>query len=504
MTPADAPAPGRASLDRALVRGIAWTGAVRWLTQVLSWASTLVVARLLTPHDYGLMGMATVYLGVVALANEFGLGAAIVQVRNLDEQSRATIGGLAVALGFLFFAVSAAVATPIAWFFGQPAVRDIVIVLAATFVVTGFRVLPYALLSRDLEFRRLAKIDATGALLQTVATLTLAAVGFRYWSLVLGSVLSLLASTAMSLAARPHRLAWPRNLGSIKEQLTLGWHVTVARLAWYAYSNADFAIVGRVLGTHALGAYSFGWQIASIPVDKVSAVLGVVALPVLSRVRDDLPAMRRYVKGLTEGLAIITFPLAFGLALVADHFVLVAVGPKWEPAIAPLRLLALYAGLRSLVTLFPQVLTAIGRARWAMWVSVALVLCMPASFFVGARWGTSGVAMAWVIVYPIVVVPMLIVYTLRMIGLPAWEYLLALWPATSATLAMATVVLLMRSALSAHRPEAASLAALVGGGAAAYGATLWLLHAARVRDLLRFLRSLRGVAPPESGYTAIM
>ena len=480
-----------ASLDRALVGGIAWTGAARWFTQVLSWASTIVVARLLTPRDYGLLGMATVYTGIVALANEFGLSAALVQVRDLDEQRRATIGGLAVALGFLFFAVSAAVAGPVSAFFGERAVRDIIIVLSTTFIVTGFRVLPYALLSRDLEFRRLARIDGATAVLGTAATLTLAAIGYRYWSLVFGSVLAMVASTALSVAARPHRLAWPRNLGSVIGPVKLGWNVTVTRLTWYVYSNADFAVVGRVLGSNALGAYTFGWQMASIPVDKVSTVLGAVALPVFSKVQDDRPALRRYVTRLTEGLAIVTFPLAIGLALVADYVVLVALGPRWQAAIAPLRLLALYAGFRSVMALLPQVLTAIGRASWAMWVGIVLALVLPASFYVGTGWGTSGVAVAWIIMYPVIVVPMLLMYTLRAIGLPLREYLLTLWPATSGTLVMVGLVLVMRMLLPSGWPQAGLLGLLVGSGAAAYLATLWLLHASRVRALTGLLRSLR-------------
>ena len=495
LQPDSREAAGR-SLDRTLIRGIAWTGGARLLTQVLSWAATIVVARLLTPRDYGLMGMATVYMGVVQLANEFGLGAAIVQMRDLDEQKRASIGGLAVALGFVFFIVSAVLATPIAGFFGEPAVRDIILVLGATFIVAGIRVLPYAQLSRDLEFARLARIEAFSTILQTVATLAMASLGFRYWSLVLGTILGLVTSTVLSLVAHPHRLAWPRSVKPILEPLTLGWQLTVARLGWYTYSNADFVVVGRVLSTTALGAYTFGWQLASIPVDKVSAVLGQVLSPIFSSVKHDMPALARYVRVLTEGLAIVTFPLAFGLALVADDLVLFALGAEWEAAIVPLRLLALYTGFRSLVTMFPQVLVSIGRARVAMWVNIVLVLVMPASFYLGAQWGVAGVALAWIIAYPLVVVPTLVLPTIGVIGLPLRDYMRALQPAVSGTLIMSATVLLLRSAIPARWPGVASLAAQVGAGGVAYAATLWLLHADRIRALAAYLKSSRRSAPP--------
>jgi PST family polysaccharide transporter len=280
-------------------------------------------------------------------------------------------------------------------------------------------------------------------------------------------------------------------LRPLLEPLKLGWHVTVSRVAWYAYSNADYAIVGRVLGKNALGTYGFAWQIASIPVDKVSAVVGRVTLPIFARVQDDYAAVRRYLRALIEGLALITFPLSFGLALVADDFVLLALGEPWRPAIVPLRLLALYAGFRSVTTLFPQVLVAIGRARWGMILSLLLAIVMPAAFLIGARWGTGGVATAWIIAYPLVVVPLLIVYTLRCIGETVRGYLGALWPATQATALMAASVLVADRFTPASWGHAVALACHTAIGATVYGLTVWIAHADRIRRFRALLASIR-------------
>lgn len=485
------PALGRAALDKSLVGGIAWTGAVRWFTQILSWLSTLIVARLLTPGDFGLVGMATIYLGLIQLVNEFGIGAALVLVRDMPEERRAGLGGLAVGLGVFFFTVSAAAAHPIALFFKEPAVRNIIFALATTFVIAGFRVLPYSLLARDLAFRRMSRIDGIEATLQALATVALAAAGYRYWSLVIGSIVASLTSAALALAARPHRIGWPRDLRMMVEPMTLGWQVTVSRVAWYAYSNADFAIVGRVLGTRALGEYSLGWQIASIPVDKVSAVLGRVTLPVFAKVQDDLVELRRYVKGLSQGLGLLTFPLSIGLALVADHFVLLLLGEQWRPAILPLRLLALYAGFRSLTTLFPQILISTGHARRAMWISIVLAALLPAAFYAGAQWGTAGVAVAWMVAYPLLVLPLLVAHTLRLIGLSSREYLVALWPAISATVVMAAAVLLADWVVPDRWGNAPALIIQVSVGAAAYLGTLGLFHTSYLRGFLELLRGIR-------------
>src|SRR5213083_297141 len=175
--------PGARELDQSLLRGIAWTGGARWATQLLSWASTLVVARLLSPSDYGLVGMAMVYLGFVQLVNEFGLGAAIVTRRDLNEHQIARLGGFALLLGFGFVGLSGVVAAPMATFFKEPPVRWIVLASSLTFLTSALQILPRSLLTRDLDFRRLAWADGADALVVTCGTLLLAVLGLRYWAL---------------------------------------------------------------------------------------------------------------------------------------------------------------------------------------------------------------------------------------------------------------------------------------------------------------------------------
>jgi PST family polysaccharide transporter len=478
-------------LDRSLVYGLAWTGGVKWAIQVFSWASTVVVARLLAPTDYGLVGMAAVYLGFVALVNDFGVTAAIVQKRDLNESQLARLGGLALLLSVGFFALSAALAGPIAAFFGEPAVRPVVQVLSVSFVLTALQVLSRSLLTRDLQFRRLAWIDGTEGLVAAAATLLFAASGFRYWALVLGPLAGNVTSTVLLTVARPHRLAWPRDFRTIAGAVTFGWHVAVARIGWYVYTNADFAVVGRVLGKVALGAYTLGWTVASIPVERVGSLIGGVTPAVFAAVQHDRPALRRYLAGLTEGIALVAFPAAIGLALVADEFVQVVLGAQWLPAVMPLRLLAVWAGLRCVTTVFPPLVVATGHAKRNMQFSLVAAVVLPLIFYIGSHWGTTGVALGWLIGYPLVVIPMYWVSTLRLTGMDVPTYLRALWPATSATIVMAVVVLGLHVLRPARMPMGERLAADVLIGAATYVVVLLLVHGARLRAFLALVRSLR-------------
>lgn len=463
---------------------------MKWLTQLLRWSSTLIIARLLTPTDYGLVGMAMIYLGLVQLVNEFGLSSAIVQ-RPLDEDQLARLGGVSAILGGILFLASAAASHVIALLFAEPRVQLVLLALSSTFLIRGLQVLPRGLLTRELKFRALAGVDAAEAATLTLATLGLALLGYGYWSLVWSSVLSALVGTLCALRLRPHRVAWPGTVSTLRDSLRFGGHVVLSRLAWYAYSNADFAVVGRVLGTAALGAYSFGWSIASIPVERVSATVGRVVLGVFSSLQRDYAAIRRYLLALTEGIALLTFPAAVGLSLVAHDFVLVVLGAKWSAAVVPLQLLSLYAAVRSIDALFPQILLATGHSRENMRFSLIAVAVLPVLFYLGSHWGTTGVALAWIVGFPLVMLPTNFRFTLRLLGVPARDFLLALWPAFSGTLVMAAAVFALRAAVSGTLPPGRRLAMEIAVGASTYAALMWFAHGRRVRAFAAFVRSTR-------------
>jgi O-antigen/teichoic acid export membrane protein len=174
---------GQADLDRAFVRSVAWNSVARWASQLLTWLSTIFVARMLMPSDYGLVGMATVFTGLVTLLSEVGLGTAVVALRDLDRGRIAQINTLGVLLGTVACLLCVAVARPLGSFFA-PEVTAIVLVLSVTFVIGGFRVVPHALLKRRLQFKLLSLIEASRALVMAVLTFMLAWFGFGYWALV--------------------------------------------------------------------------------------------------------------------------------------------------------------------------------------------------------------------------------------------------------------------------------------------------------------------------------
>src|SRR2546425_4510356 len=484
-------------LDRSLVHGIAWTSGAKWAGQLLAWASTLIVARLLTPEDYGLVGMASIYLGLITLVSEFGLGSTVITLRGLSEEQVAQLNGLSVLVGVGSFALSCAAAIPLGHFFHAPQLAAVVVAMSVAFVITAFKTVPFSLLQRDMRFRALALMETGRALLLAVSMIAFALLGLRYWTLVIGGLLSSVLSTAATVVLRPHRLAWPR-WHSLRHAMTFSGHILVGRLSWYTYSNADFLVAGRLLGQAALGLYEVGWNLANVPIDKITSLVGQVTPAVFSAVQTDHAALRRYLLRITEGLALITFPASLGLALVAPDFVLLTLGDKWHGAIAPLQLLALSTAFRAVTPLLPQVLNAVGQSRLGMRYGLVWALVLPTGFYVlGRQWGTVGLALVWVCVFPLLAVP---AYrrVLQAIDLSGRAYLLALGPAPTAPFLMGASVLAIRLAVGEHGAPGLRLGRQVVAGAGVYALTCMMLHRERIASFSRMLRTLRAAPRPAS------
>jgi teichuronic acid exporter len=293
------------------------------------------------------------------------------------------------------------------------------------------------------------------------------------------------------LARHAAPFAMPR-LATIRSTLVVSTQLLVERISWYAYSNSDFLIAGRLFGQAALGSYTYAWTLASMPGEKIMSLFWRVTPAVFSAAKEDLSALRRYLMIMTEALSLVLFPATIGLALVAPEFVQLLLGPKWVGAIVPLRFLAIYATMHMISTLLPHVLIVTQQVRYATGIALCALATLPPAFYLfGSLWGTTGVAAAWLVVYPFILIA-LGRRVLRTLAMSAGEYFGSLWPAFSSSLVMTGIVLLTRAAIPESWPLAIRFAGAVLAGGLAYAGVVMLVHRARVRALFSFLRGARG------------
>jgi O-antigen/teichoic acid export membrane protein len=474
--------------DRSLAVGIAWTAAAKWSSQLVSWASFLFVTRLLAPSDFGLVGMALLYCGLLQVVTD-AFGTAVTTLRDLSGEQLAQLNTVALGSGFLACLVSCGLAIPIGHFFRSPHLPLVIVVMSTMILLSALRTVPYSLLYRDMRFRLLSILETVQAMAQAVTLLTLAWLGFGYWTLIIGNIVGATILAALQISWRPYRFAGPR-YSSIKNALTFSRHIVVTNLSWYGYTNADFLVAGRVLGQSALGAYTIAWSLATIPLEKVASIVGNVSYTYLSAAQADSAALRRYLRILTEGLSIITFPATIGMAFVAGDFVHLVLGAKWQSAIVPLEILAFYAAFRCIAMLVPSVLTAIGETRFVMRTTQAGLILLPVAFYVGSRWGPAGIAFGWVIAYP-VIAACFYRRVFQKIEMPWRDYVGAIQPALTGCLIMAAAVEIVKHTLASSFPLSLRFGVEVLAGGAAYILTLTVFHRDRFTVFWNFVKALR-------------
>jgi teichuronic acid exporter len=477
------------NMDRSLISSVAWNATGDWVSQILSWLSFLIVIRLLTPADFGVVNMALVLLPFLQYISTFGIGRAIVTLRTLTDEQLAQLNTVGLLLGIGGFVLAAILAKPFALFFKTPALTPVVIVICIALIPSGLQVVSGALLNRDMRFRTLSLLNGFCAVVSAAFTLLFAWLGWKYWALVLGNLVATFFRCVFILRSRPQKYAVP-HIASIREPLQFGGHVIVSLIALNCYQRLDNLTAGRLLGPAALGLYGMAWTLANVPLEKVTSLVTTVVPSYLAQLQEDPAALRRYLRNLTEGLALATFPATVGLGLVARELIPLALGRKWIGVIPSLEVLSIYAAFRSIVALLPKLLTAVGNPRFVMWNDLAALVILPTSFYVGSRWGIVGIAWGWVVGYPIIAVP-LYRKTFLTIGMKRSEYMRALRPALDATIVMTAAVLSVKYVIPAREPLPLRLACEIITGVICYGGTLLLGYRQRVAAFVNTAKSFR-------------
>ena len=479
----------RNALDQALARGVAWTGAVKWFAQILSWGSTLLVARILAPADFGLVGMATIYLGLATVVAEAGLGSAVIHLRWLDDDQIAQLNTVSVLVGVLAFGVSLLVAEPIAAFFEEPGLTAVIMVMSGIYLINGLKPIPLGLLEKNLRYKWLGVVDASKAIIGSSTTLIMAWLGFGYWSLVGGFVSGQATSTLTAILLSRHRFAFPRRR-SIGGALRFSTDVVGSRMSWFIYSKSDFLIAGKMLGTIPLGLYSLAWTLAQAPMDKVVAIITRVTPGVFARVQSEPAELRRYLALVGGAIPTVLVPLAWGAALVAPTFVPLLLGDQWTGMIVPFQILCLYMSFRSLSPLFSQLLVTVGDTRFNLRISIVSLGVLPPAFYVGSFWGPMGIATAWLCVHPFIQF-WAVRRALGHAQMSFAQLLKALAPGPVSGVVMAAAVL---GSSLVWRPDGDVLRLLwqIAIGATVYIASLGLLFPRHLRRLIDAGRMLRG------------
>ena len=467
--------------------GLRWVAGTKVLGQLFTWAVTVVVVRILTSADYGLLAMASVFIAFLMMLAQFGVGFAMVQAAEIDERKLRQMLGLAVAVNLALFGATYFAAPLIAEFFTEPRLVAIVRVLSVQYVLMIFAVIPSATLSRNLDYKKLSLIEMAAALVASLTTLALALAGAGVWALVCGSLVAALCRTAALNIVSPF-LAWPvfsfRGVGKL---LYFGGNITAARILWFVYSQSDVIIAGRLLGKELLGFYSIAMNLASFPADKLSAIVNQVSFPAFARIQGD---RERYAASFLLAVRLLSFavfPVLWGISSIALELVPLLLGSHWLPAAVPLQLLALIMPVHMFAPFMSTAAQGIGRADLALKQVALASLVMPLAFVVGSQWGLLGLAVAWVAAFPLVFVWAMVLF-LPVIGLRIRDFLGAMARPMLASLGMYATVGAARIMLGPVMSPIARMTLLIVVGVAVYAVLTLLVNRGGYREMRGMLR----------------
>jgi len=465
-------------------RALLWRAGGQAAAQLLLWPSTFLVIRLLTPADYGLVAMAAVITGFLALISGQGFTTALVQARSLAPADVRRFLGLLITVNLVLGLLQLAAAPAVAAYYATPAVARLLGVQALAYLLIPWIAVPAALAQRDLDFRTPALIDLAGAVVGALSTVALAFAHQGVWALIAGQIVPL-AVRALLWTARGRTPLPSFRLGALGNLLHFGGAVTLNGVVWFLYAQADIVIAGRRLSAHEVGLYSTALFLAALPVAKLIPILNEVGFSAYARIAHDRAAVEAGFLKAARLVSLIAFPIFLGLAATAPPLLPALLGTQWTQAVVPVRLLALAMPLYAIANLFGPAVNALGRPRVQLGNALIGLAIMPLAFWLGSAHGAAGIAAAWALAYPLLFAASA-ARSLNVIGASPRALAAAVAPAALTSLAMAAAVLGLARILPL---TGIALAALqIAAGALLHILALRLAFPARLREAMRLLR----------------
>lgn len=384
-------------LVNKILTGARWATVLRLAAQVFSWLSTIIVVRFISPEDYGLNTMLESPLILMMLLSTLGLDAALVQAKNIKpDEMQSIFGWLLILNGILFLCYFFGGAV-LAAYFNEPRLDLLAKALAFIFLLVPFRVIPNALLDRQLDFKLRAQLEITATVCAAVVTLVLAYLGAGVWALVIGVILSKLLLSILLMIFMPWFIVPKFNLATTGRMLSTGGIITLSGAFLLLSDMLITLVAGPKLGAALLGVFAVGAQFASLPLAKGMPIINQTMLPAFSRFQEHRDSATYYLEKLLGVVSLAFFPLMIGMACVADTLVLTVLGAKWAPSILPLIIMSLGMIFRMNNLLLKTAMTSMGRADLALRSNfLQLALLLPMTIY-AMEYGVIALAAAWVV-----------------------------------------------------------------------------------------------------------
>jgi O-antigen/teichoic acid export membrane protein len=485
MTHPVSPSQEPSALANRVRNAVAWRAGSQIAAQILTWAATIIVVRMLTPGDYGLFAMSQVVLVALNFLNGHSFASSLIQESEISAQRIAQVFGLILAFNAILATTQYIAAPFVAAYFHQPIIEDMLHAQMLLYAITPFTALPSILLARRLNFKSQAKVDMGGAITGAVTALSGAYAGLGVWTLVIAPVAQqFVRAIGFCIAAKFWMLPSFRFEGMGKI-VTFGSALILCQFFWVVQSQADIFIAGRLMTPHALGLYSEALFITLIFTAKFIPPLNEVAFPAYTQLAKEGGNIGWAFVRAARLLMFVAMPFYLGISAVAEPLVDVLLGPKWSDMAPLVHGLALAMPFFALQIICSPTTNALGIPKIYVLANLSGAIIMPVAFYIGSFWGQMGLVHAWQVAAPALLIVTLAL-TLPVIGVARNQLSAAIAPSVFAALPMYAVARTMVAAMDGTAPIL-QLITVGSVGAAIYFGLTWIFARPMLEELYTFV-----------------
>ena len=479
--------PGVPDLRSRVMRGLVWVGASQAGGVVTRAVVAIFIARLLTPDEYGLAALALVFASLVMVFSDLALGAALIQRKTLSAVDKDTAFWTTMGAGVIFTVLGAALSGPIASLYGQPEAQPLLLVLSLSFLVSALGATQQNLMLREMDFKRVEVLPMIAALFGGFAAVIAAIYGAGAWAIIVQQVVTVIMTTILVWMRSEWRPRFAFSGASLRDLGGFSAYMLGQRILWYVQVNGDRFLIGRFLGTSALGIYAVAYNTMLVPASKLGGPLQRVFSPAFSRIQDEPERIAATWARVARLIAAVSVPALGGLVVVAPDFVPLVLGAHWEKAVPVVQILAWVGIVQAVQVINMDILLARGRSRTMFRFAIVVTAAHLAAFTIGLQWGVIGVAAAYAISTTLVE-PAQTVLAARALNVSPMIFVRAIFGVFQAALGMALAVLALRLVLvDAGVGASGRLVLCILAGVVVYGVLcLWRVPelTAEARDLL--------------------
>ncbi len=380
-------------LRKKTIHGLIWSAISQVGQQISQILIAVVLARLLSPDDFGLLGMATVFTGFVAIFGELGISSALIQKQDINDKHLSSAFWLNISTGILLTLIFIMGSSAIAKFYNKPELKPIMVVLSFNFIFVSFAIVQRTILTKDMNFKALAIRDTLAFIISGILGIYLAYNGYGVWSLVYQLFSFTIINSILLWVISKWRPKFIFSISAIKDILSFSLNLTGFNIVNYFARNIDQLLIGKFLGAQALGLYSLAYRIMLYPLQNISIVVSRVMFPAFSKIQLDLENVRNIYLKMVKAISLITFPLMFGLFTIAPELINVILGPKWRAVVILIKIFCVCGMIQSICAISGNIFLSQGRADIPFKVGVIGAIIIFVCIAIGLQWGVLGVVL---------------------------------------------------------------------------------------------------------------